>query len=738
MKKLFLTIIFVISFALNVFATDPLRVHPTNPRYFTDDSGEAIYLTGSHTWYNIHNRINSPEATDQAFTDYLDWMESHGQNFVRLWTGFSYADAEPYPWDRTGPGTATMDGLPKFDMTQFNQDYFDIVKARVLEVQSRGMYCSIMFFGSYVGIGSNLSNTAWHEDNNINSELASAFTDDGHSFCTTDSDALDIEKSLINKFVDELNDVDNLIFEIANEVGGITGEGDCVAWHHNMIDHVISYETTKPKQHVIGMTGGYSYGSELLSGNHEYFSPDLYSMGYYEGGSASYSDKIVISDTDHIRAPSGGTGGWGYSQLQYIPAMKIWVWETFARGNHPILMDWYDRYHSDPAYGQTTGGESGGVVNTAYDPIRDAMGDTLNYANRFSDLAAMIPSESDSSTTYCLRNPGQEYLAYQPGSGSFTVNLVAGDYNYEWFNPNTNSIAETGSFTAGSGNKTFTPPFSGDAVLYLNVGSISLPALPSNGIIDNGDPGTSYTGTWNPSGAAGYYGSNSLYADDFDDTYTWAAQLPASGQYDINMWWTEYASRYTAVPVRIYDDNTQVWSGTINQQANGGQWNNLTTLDFSSNIIRITVEHVGTVDDSTSADAVRILSIFITNPFPVDDDTGIAVSVPLSWDNPAGEISVDVYIEEKSGSCDLQVGDKIKDDQDINTVSNADLLTFLGLSGNLDGLTTYCWRVDVNHAGGIETGNDLEFTTTEYPDLPPSNVSGITFSPEGVTGTHVP
>ena len=28
----------------------PLRVHPANGRYFTDASGRAIYLTGSHTW----------------------------------------------------------------------------------------------------------------------------------------------------------------------------------------------------------------------------------------------------------------------------------------------------------------------------------------------------------------------------------------------------------------------------------------------------------------------------------------------------------------------------------------------------------------------------------------------------------------------------------------------------------------------------------------------------------------
>src|SRR5687767_15407079 len=35
-------------------ATDgTLRVLPSNPRYFTDGSGRAIYLTGSHVWWNL-------------------------------------------------------------------------------------------------------------------------------------------------------------------------------------------------------------------------------------------------------------------------------------------------------------------------------------------------------------------------------------------------------------------------------------------------------------------------------------------------------------------------------------------------------------------------------------------------------------------------------------------------------------------------------------------------------------
>jgi hypothetical protein len=42
-------------------AMGPLRVHPDNPRYFTDGSGRAIYLTGSHTWANLQDTGVAPE-----------------------------------------------------------------------------------------------------------------------------------------------------------------------------------------------------------------------------------------------------------------------------------------------------------------------------------------------------------------------------------------------------------------------------------------------------------------------------------------------------------------------------------------------------------------------------------------------------------------------------------------------------------------------------------------------------
>ena len=101
-----------------------------------------------------------------------------------------------------------------------------------------------------------------------------------------------------------------------------------------------------------------------------------------------------------------------------------------------------------------------------FDPVRAAMGHTKSYADRMG-LNLAVPHNELSSTAYCLANPGLEYLVYQPSSGPFTVNLQAGTYNYEWFNPSLGLAAATGTITVNAGNSSFAPPFSGDAVIYL-------------------------------------------------------------------------------------------------------------------------------------------------------------------------------------------------------------------------------------------------------------------------------
>jgi hypothetical protein len=99
------------------------------------------------------------------------------------------------------------------------------------------------------------------------------------------------------------------------------------------------------------------------------------------------------------------------------------------------------------------------------------MGYIRSYADRLN-LAAMAPRGDLSSTHHALVSAGSvhpAFLVYASAGGNFTVNLsgVDGPLAVEWLNPATGTKAAGASVSGGS-TLTFTPPFSGDAVLYLS------------------------------------------------------------------------------------------------------------------------------------------------------------------------------------------------------------------------------------------------------------------------------
>jgi PKD repeat protein len=115
--------------------------------------------------------------------------------------------------------------------------------------------------------------------------------------------------------------------------------------------------------------------------------------------------------------------------------------------------------------------------------------------------------------------------------------------------------------------------------------SILLPAIVMTStayadvVIDNGDPGTSYTGTWSPSSGAGYYGTNSLFARP-SATYTWSFNSQQPGTYEVLVWWTSVNTRGSDVEITVNGSETH--TTFINQIENGSQWNSLGTFSFDT------------------------------------------------------------------------------------------------------------------------------------------------------------
>jgi hypothetical protein len=446
-------------------ATGPLRANPANPRYFTDGSGKAIYLTGSHTWSNFLDRGTlHPPQVPFDYPAYMKWMVAHNFNFMRLWTA-ELPDSDdtndpdenvvalPWKWLRTGPGYANDGGL-KFDLTKFDQSYFDRMRARIITAGENGIYVSVMLFNGYeLQFETNPKDgDPYRDSNNINNVSCPGW-------CPTDSSQMSdevwsIEKAYMQKVVDTVNDLDNVLYEVSNESGSPFSD----SWQAQVISFVKQYETTKPKQHPVGMTFQWKGGSDLTlyKSAADWISP---------GSHVPPSDgtKVIINDTDHA---------YGAGELKHDGAtgQRAWVWENFASGNNVAFMDpylvvWPGRNSPE---GTTADPRIGIKPDSFYAAIRDAMGSTLTYAKRMN-LVAMTPQSTLSSTRYCLADPGSEYLVYQPSAGPFTVNLVAGTYQYEWLDPSANRISSSGALSVPDGNHSFSPAFSGDAVLYLHV-----------------------------------------------------------------------------------------------------------------------------------------------------------------------------------------------------------------------------------------------------------------------------
>lgn len=461
-----------------------LKHLPSNPRYFTDNSGKAIFLTGSHTWENFQDMSSKEGRPKFNWTEYLDMMVSHNHNFMRFWIWEHPArqawtrtliNIEPMPYKRAGKEMAN-DGKPKFDLDQWNELYFERMREKVIDAGKRGIYVSVMLFQGWsqnklaIKEADPFLSHPFNKTNNINGiDVINTHSDEAgkptlHSL--GNKAALARQESYVRKVIETVNDLDNVLYEIINE-GGST------EWCYYMVNYIRSFEKKMPKQHMIGLGSRVSppmLNKELWDSPADYVSPTWEPAGWSLPGSshvdnygnnppANNHDKVCIIDTDHL---------WG------IGGHYVWAWKSFLRGLNPIFMDpWYSSGgYIDPvevSYAFVTGGISKDERDYPdYPPLRASMGYIHSYAKRM-DLKNLTPRGDLSTTNYCLANPGQEYLVYFPESNKATLDLsdVKGEVEVEWFIPSVNKVVKGVSPLKGGYFVIVEPPSSSDAVLYL-------------------------------------------------------------------------------------------------------------------------------------------------------------------------------------------------------------------------------------------------------------------------------
>jgi hypothetical protein len=444
-------------------AKGPLKVHTANPRYFTDGGGQPVFLTGSHTWAGLQD-MGLPPLRPFAWREFLDMLLEHNHNCTKLWIwvqaeGGPWTDDkvqfDPLPYVRTGPGTA-MDGKPKFNLTKFNELFFERLRARTIEAGERGIYVCIQLFlpGASEKRGGPCDPWPGHPynlRNNIN-----GFDGEKQGTSTVDLDRPEVramQAAYLRKVIDTVNDLDNVLFEAV-------GEGGRRDWDWWVVDFVHVYEKSKGKQHPVGLTGGGAESlSEMLASPADWVGAG-WNDGHFKTDPPAWDGKKVsILDTDHL---------WGHG------GTASWAWKSFLRGHNTWLMDAWSPLPGRPCGGANWLARPGVPdrdVNLrkhwTWEPVRMAMGNTRAYALRVN-LMSMTPRNELSSTGYCLANPPWEYLTYLPEGDEVTLDLSAasGTLTAEWMHPVQGTIIHGGPVSGGA-RLDFAAPFSGAAVLYV-------------------------------------------------------------------------------------------------------------------------------------------------------------------------------------------------------------------------------------------------------------------------------
>ena len=470
------------SSAVKMPISGPLRVSK-NPNYFQDGNGKTIILCGSHSWNTLQDWGSNGSIQKLDFDAFVRFLKKHDHNFTLIWTtelpkfhGFPSTDTSPpditvtpFPWLRTGPGIATDGGL-KFDLTKFNQKYFDRLRERVQALGNAGIYAGVYLFSGewLLRFRSASDGYSFSGPNNVNG------VDDGYRGGSVESAVAattmnapnaitEFQDVYVKKLLNTLNDLPNVLWIVSQEASE-----NSTWWNNRLISFVRTCEKGMRFQHPIGLGGldNSLTDRDIYNTDADWVAPWGRVSPVRSCGTGKPACKVNLNDSDH-----------SYWEIWKDTPQKNrnYVWQNFANGNQVAFMDPYIVSYTRQGRNMVNAPING--IGNAPDPRWDNFRDNLGYILKYSrkmNLAKVNAQPVLSSTGYCLAkvsSTGAEYLVYTSNGGPFTVDLSAMTNNrklsVEWFNPATGTTTRQSPITAGSSSQSFSPPFSGDAVLYL-------------------------------------------------------------------------------------------------------------------------------------------------------------------------------------------------------------------------------------------------------------------------------
>jgi hypothetical protein len=476
---------FVLVFVIQASA-QPIKRDPANPHYYMFNGQPTVLITSAEHYGAVVN-------LDFDYVAYLDALKANGLNYTREWPGAVLEmvgefcrdntmgprpDRTIVPWARSNvPGYVY--GGNKFDLDQWNPEFFARLKDFIVKAAERGIVVEICFFNSQYSHRWPLS--PLYYQNNIQGVGKCDFTD---AQTMRYPGLVQRESDYVAKITREVNGYDNVILEICDEPSNFTSHAEAGPWVGHLLQVVHDTEARLPKQHLVAqMVEG------PIGGPVDFSASPLLSIitGQYVWGGEADSEQM------------GGMKGLEYEYHYNKPMeMNETPYYPFQYGEgDPVLDSRVEAWEF-----MVGGGASFNQLNARY-TVADPAGATPDNARVLGALRNLknfiysydfIKMHADKSFVvggvegaYCrgMSQPGEQYAVYlhhsrlapdlmyyvaTPGhySETMALDMPGGTYKAEWVDPASGSVISSITFTHQGGKMELdTPPYPLDIALRI-------------------------------------------------------------------------------------------------------------------------------------------------------------------------------------------------------------------------------------------------------------------------------
>jgi hypothetical protein len=460
------------------FAAPPIGLHPDNPRYYEFRGKPTILLTSAeHYGAVLNGRFN--------YIRYLDTLQADGLNLTRAFAGL-YREVPgdfgitrntlaPEAADFTAPylrvkTAKATDGLGKFDLKQWNPAYWQRLKRFIAAAGERGIVVELTLFCVFY------QDRMWNLSplNAVNNVNGVGAVPREEVLTLKHADLVAVQEQFVRKVAAELRDFDNLIYEICNEPYVTSVPDD---WQRRMSEVLAEAEATFPHRHLIAQN--------IANNTRRVDNPDprvsVFNFHYAR-------PPVAVAQNAGLKGVIGLDETGFDGTLDAVYRMQAWDF-LIAGGAHFNNLDYsFVVGHEDGTFlvpGTAPGGGSatlrqqlktlasffGNLPFTRMAPAPDFVvggapeGFSVRTLARENEIYAVYVHSGrvlpNQRPRYVYRTDRQQF--------PLNVNLPAGSWKLDWWNPRTGKIDLTTSLQHTGGHVWLAPPeFSEDIALQLS------------------------------------------------------------------------------------------------------------------------------------------------------------------------------------------------------------------------------------------------------------------------------